>query len=195
MTWAFMWTFVLPAGVGAASDPSIPAASPKASSPAPVKPSAGPEAYQSSLAANPAAALQFSLDSAQRDMRRKILSDVDKKEIRTCEREKSLALKQCRDAQATRAGLEYNLNQAKLKGGDPNDPVVQSTMEQLFGLEKACDDQYNATPRAKQCLSGEQKRQAALEKVLAADKAYQGLLKKSKSTTPEKPQSKASEAL
>ncbi len=118
---------------------------------------------------------QFSLDSLRRVITKRILSDADKKEIRSCDREKAQFLKQCREADPVTADVDKRLNQAKLTSADPNEPAIQALMERKFTLEKGCDDKYTATARGKQCVSGEQKRQAALEKALAKDKAYQAL--------------------
>jgi len=119
-----------------------------------------------------------SLDSLQRVIQRRILSDTDKKEIRACDREKAKFLKDCRSDSAY-ARVDRDLNDAKLHGADMNDPAVQALMEKKFTAEKACDDRYAAQPRAKQCLAGEDKRRKALAKALKADKQYQSLLKKS----------------
>ncbi|MBW8886927.1 MAG: hypothetical protein JF616_04130 [Fibrobacteres bacterium] len=119
-----------------------------------------------------------SLDSLQRVIQRRILSDSDKKEIRACDREKTKFLKECRSDSAY-ARVDRELNDAKLHGADMNDPSVQALMEKKFAAEKACDDRYATQPRAKQCLTGEEKRRKALEKALKADKQYQSLLKKS----------------
>lgn len=119
-----------------------------------------------------------SLDSLQRVVQRRILSDADKKEIRACDREKAKFLKDCRSDSAY-ARVDRDLNDAKLHGADMNDPAVQALMEKKFAAEKACDDRYAAQPRGKQCLAGEEKRRKALDKALKADKQYQSLLKKS----------------
>lgn len=119
-----------------------------------------------------------SLDSLQRVIQRRILSDADKKEIRACDREKTKFLKDCRSDSAY-ARVDHDLNEAKLHGADMNDPAVQALMEKKFAAEKICDDRYAAQPRGKQCLSGEDKRRKALDKALKADKQYQSLLKKS----------------
>jgi hypothetical protein len=119
-----------------------------------------------------------SLDSLQRVIQRRILSDPDKKEIRACDQEKTKFLKECRSDSAY-ARVDRDLNDAKLHGADMNDPSVQSLMEKKFAAEKACDDRYATQPRAKQCLAGEEKRRKALDKALKADKQYQSLLKKS----------------
>jgi hypothetical protein len=119
-----------------------------------------------------------SLDSLQREIRKRILSDADKKEIRACDREKAKFLKDCRSDSAY-ARVDHDLNEAKLHGADMNDPSVQALMEKKFAAEKVCDDRYAAQPRGKQCLAGEDKRRKALEKALKADKQYQSLLKKS----------------
>jgi hypothetical protein len=118
-----------------------------------------------------------SLDSLQREITRRILSDADKKEIRACDRGKAQFLKGCRSDTAY-ARVDRELNDAKLHGADMNDPAVQSLMEKKFNAEKACDDKYHALAVGKQCLAGEGKRRQALEKALKADKHYQSLLKK-----------------
>lgn len=124
-----------------------------------------------------------SLDSLQREIQKRILSDADKKEIRACDREKAKFLKDCRSDTAY-ARVDHDLNDAKLHGADMNDPAVQALMEKKFAAEKACDDRYAAQPRGKQCLAGEDKRRKALDKALKADKQYQSLLKKSQPNPP-----------
>jgi hypothetical protein len=119
-----------------------------------------------------------SLDSLKRVITRRILSDGEKKEIRSCDREKSQFLKQCRSSDTAHAQVDRLITDAKLRGADPNDPAVAALLERKFTYEKACDDRYSATPRGKQCLSGEGKRREALEKALKQDKQYQSLLKK-----------------
>jgi hypothetical protein len=118
-----------------------------------------------------------SLDSLERVIQRRILSDADKKEIRACDREKTQFLKGCR-ADSAYARVDRELNDAKLHGADMNDPAVQALMEKKFAAEKACDEAFHALPRGKQCRAGGEKRRQALEKALRADKQYQSLLKK-----------------
>lgn len=118
-----------------------------------------------------------SLDSLERVIQRRILSDADKKDIRACDREKAAFLKACRSDSAY-AKVDRELNDAKLHGADMNDPAVQALLERKFSAEKACDDRYSALPRARQCLAGEAKRRKALAQALKADKEYQALLKK-----------------
>jgi hypothetical protein len=118
-----------------------------------------------------------SLDSLQRVIQRRILSDADKKEIRACDREKAKFLQECRSDTAY-ARVDRDLTDAKLHGADMNDPAVQALLEKKFAAEKACDDRYSAQARGKQCLAGEEKRRKALDKALKADKQYQSLLKK-----------------
>ena len=124
-----------------------------------------------------------SLDSLKRVITRRILSDADKKEIRACDREKTQFLQKCR-ADSSYAKVDRDLNEAKLRGADMNDPAVQSLMEKKFAAEKSCDDRYAAQARGKQCLAGEDKRRQALEKALKADKQYQSLLKKAEPSVP-----------
>ncbi|MDB5102746.1 MAG: hypothetical protein JWP91_435 [Fibrobacteres bacterium] len=129
-------------------------------------------------------ALLNSLDSLKRVITRRILSDGEKKEIRSCDREKSLFLKECRGSDSAYAQVDRQISEAKLRGADPNDPAVASLMERKFSYEKSCDDRYTATPRGKQCLAGEGKRRVALEKALKKDKQYQALLKKTEAMGP-----------
>jgi hypothetical protein len=124
-----------------------------------------------------------SLDSLQRVITRRILSDADKKEIRSCDREKAQFLAQCRASDTAYARVDKQITEAKLTGADPNDPAVAALMERKFAYEKGCDDRYTATPRGKQCLAGEGKRRQALEKALKQDKQYQSLLKKIEAKT------------
>lgn len=126
-----------------------------------------------------------SLDSLKREITRRILSDAEKKEIRSCDREKSQFLKQCRASDTANAEVDRKITDAKLNGADPNDPAVAALMERKFVLEKACDDRFTATPRGKQCLAGEGKRRKALDKALLKDKQYQALLKKSEARASE----------
>lgn len=128
-------------------------------------------------------ALLNSLDSLKREITRRILSDADKKEIRSCDRGKAEFLKGCR-ADTAYARTDRELNDAKLHGADMNDPAVQALMERKFRAEKACDDKYGALAAGKQCLAGEAKRRKALEKALKADKQYQALLKKAEPGAP-----------
>lgn len=146
-----------------------------------------PRATALSIAeASPELAAQFSLDSARRAIQLRILTPTDKKEIRACDREKTEFLKQCRASEPASLELDRKLNEAKLGGANPNDPAIQALLEKKFLLEKTCDDRYNATARGKQCLSGEQKRQSALNQALAGDKDYQKLRKRSQ-TAPSQP--------
>lgn len=126
-----------------------------------------------------------SLDSLQRVITRRIMSDADKKELRACDREKSQFLKECRASDTAQARVDRQITEAKLSGADPNDPAVAALLERKFSFEKGCDDRYTATPRGKQCLAGEAKRRAALEKALKQDKQYQALLKKVEAKGPE----------
>jgi hypothetical protein len=126
-----------------------------------------------------------SLDSLQRAITRRILSDADKKELRACDREKSQFLKECRASDTAQTRVDRQISDAKLSGADPNDPAVAALLERKFSFEKACDDRYTATPRGKQCLAGEGKRRTALEKALKQDKQYQALLKKIEAKGPE----------
>jgi hypothetical protein len=126
-----------------------------------------------------------SLDSLKRVITRRILSDAEKKEIRSCDREKTGFLTQCRMADTGNAEIDRKITDAKLRGADPNDPAVAALLEGKFAIEKACDDKFTATARGKQCLAGEGKRRAALEKALKKDKQYQALLKKTELAGPE----------
>lgn len=126
-----------------------------------------------------------SLDSLKRVITVRILSDADKKEIRSCNQEKSAFLRQCRAADTANAGVDALINEAKLRGANQGDPAIQALMEKKFAREKACDDAFNAKPRGKQCLAGENRRRIALEKALKGDSAYQGLLRRSESTASE----------
>lgn len=119
---------------------------------------------------------QFSLDSLRREITKRILSDADKKEIQSCNREKTLFLKQCRIAEPGSKDLDRQINEAKLSGANPNDPAIQSLMERKFTLEKTCDDRFTVTSLGGKCRSSDQKRHVALEKALASDKSYQALL-------------------
>jgi hypothetical protein len=123
-------------------------------------------------------AILNSLDSLQRVITRRILSDADKKDIRACDREKTQSLKQCRASEPAYAEVDRKITEAKLSGANPNDPAVAALLERKFTFEKGCDDRYTATPRGKQCLAGEDKRREALGKALKQDKQYQALLKK-----------------
>jgi hypothetical protein len=128
---------------------------------------------------------QASADSLKREITKRILSDAEKKEIRACDREKAQFLKQCRAADPAHADVDKRLNQAKLQSADPNDPSIQALLERKFTLEKGCDDKFTAQPRGKQCVAEEGKRQAALEKALAKDKAYQALLQRAQAVGAE----------
>lgn len=126
-----------------------------------------------------------SLDSLKRVITRRILSDAEKKDIRSCDREKTRFLTQCRTADTANAEIDRKITDAKLRGADPNDPAVAALMERKFTVEKACDDKFTATARGKQCLMGEGKRREALDKALKKDKQYQALLKKTELPGPE----------
>lgn len=126
-----------------------------------------------------------SLDSLKRVITRRILSDAEKKDIRSCDREKTRFLTQCRTADTANAEIDRKITDAKLRGADPNDPAVAAQMEKKFTVEKACDDKFTATARGKQCLTGEGKRREALDKALKKDKQYRTLLKKTELPGPE----------
>jgi hypothetical protein len=129
--------------------------------------------------------IQASLDSAKREITKRILNDEDKRSIRSCDREKARFLKQCREANPGNAEADRKLNEAKLGNADPNDPAIQALMEKKFTLEKVCDDKFTATPLGGKCRSGERKRQTAVEKALGKDKAYQALLRRSRAADPD----------
>jgi hypothetical protein len=132
-----------------------------------------------------AGAEQMAVDSARRVITKRILSDADKREIRACDREKTQFLKQCRTDNPSNTEVDQKLNEAKLRSADPNDPAIQALMEKKFSFEKACDDKFYSMARGAQCSSGEKKRQSALEKALAKDKAYQTLLRHSEAINNE----------
>ena len=50
-----------------------------------------------------------SLDSLQREITRRILSDADKKELRACDREKSQFLKECRAADTAQVRVDRQI--------------------------------------------------------------------------------------
>ena len=129
---------------------------------------------------------QFSLDSLRREVNKRILTNADKQEIRSCDREKTKFLKQCRVSDPGTVDLDRKLNEAKLAGANPNDPAIQSLMERKFALEQKCDDGFATTALGGKCRSGDKKRQAALEKALAGDKAYQSLLQRTRSSETER---------
>lgn len=117
-------------------------------------------------------------DSLRRVIEKRTYSDADKKEIRACGREKTDFLKQARSADPEYAKVDQALNQAKLSGGNPNDPAIMSLMEKKFSYEKAFDERYIATPKGKKCTEGEARRSKAVAAALEKDKQYQELLKR-----------------
>ncbi len=126
-------------------------------------------------------AAQFSADSLKRVITKRILSDAGKKEIRSCEKEKTQSLNHCRNSDSTFAEVNRKINDAKLTNANPNDPAIQSLLEKKFALEKSCDDAFNSTAKGKQCLVGENQRKQALDRALAKDKGYQKLIERSQS--------------
>jgi len=120
----------------------------------------------------------FAVDSAKREISKKILSPTDKKNIRSCDREKMDFLKACRERDPENQSITKLLNEAKMNSANPEDPAIQSLLEKKFSLEKKCDDKYQATSAGKICFANEAKRQSDLEKALSTDKGYQLLLKK-----------------
>ena len=130
-------------------------------------------------------AAQFSADSLKREITKKILSDADKKEIRSCEKEKAQSLNNCRNSDSTIAEVNRKLNEAKLNNANPNDPAIQSLLEKKFALEKGCDEAFASTAKGKKCLMGENQRKQALDKALAKDKGYQKLLERAQSVGSE----------
>lgn len=117
-------------------------------------------------------------DSLRRVIEKRTYSDADKKEIRTCGREKTEFLKLARSADPEYAKVDQALNQAKLSGANPNDPAIMALMERKFAFEKAFDERYTATPKGKKCTEGEARRHKAVTAALEKDKPYQDLLKR-----------------
>lgn len=124
-------------------------------------------------------------DSLRRVIEKRTYSDADKKEIRTCGREKTDFLKQARTADPEYAKVDQALNQAKLSGANPNDPAIMSLMERKFAFEKAFDERYIATPKGRKCTEGEARRHKAVTAALEKDKPYQEILKRIAASSPD----------
>lgn len=124
-------------------------------------------------------------DSLRRVIEKRTYSDADKKEIRTCGREKTEFLRQARSADPEYAKVDQALNQAKLSGANPNDPAIMTLMERKFAFEKAFDEGYVATPKGKKCAEGEARRHKAVTTALEKDKSYQKLLKSIAASSPD----------
>ena len=118
------------------------------------------------------------LDSLEHALSKRILGEGDKREIRACGRGKSEFLKRLRSGDSAYAGVDRDLNAAKLAGADPNQPSIVALMEKKFAFEKSFDDRYASTSEGKACIQGEAKRRRALAQALEKDKEYQTLLKK-----------------
>lgn len=115
----------------------------------------------------------FRLDSLERSISKRILSETDKREIRACGRGKSDFLRRLRAQDSTYAHVDRDLNAAKLAGADPNQPSILALMEKKFAFEKSFDDRYASTPKGKACIQGESKRRKALASALEKDQEYQ----------------------
>lgn len=124
-------------------------------------------------------------DSLRRVIEKRTYSDADKKEIRTCGREKTDFLRQARSADPEYAKVDQALNQAKLSGANPNDPAIMTLMERKFAFEKAFDERYVATPKGKKCTEGESRRHKAVTAALEKDKSYQEILKSIAASSPD----------
>jgi hypothetical protein len=129
-------------------------------------------------AADPAIAMK--IDSLRRAINLRTLSDADKKEIRSCDRDKAAFLKAARAAEPGYAPVDKALTEAKLAGANPNDSAVMALLEKKFGYEKAFDQRFYADARGKKCGDGDARRAKALARALEKDKRYQALLQRAR---------------
>src|SRR5687768_17580481 len=135
-------TLLLP-GCLAALSLAAPAAPGKAPEAAPPPQSTTPPGLAGKAPLDPA--LVAKADSLRRAIERRTYSEADKKEIRSCDREKSDFLKQARAADPEYGKVDKALLEARIAGGAPDDPAILSLMERKFAFEKAFDERYLAT--------------------------------------------------
>lgn len=124
-------------------------------------------------------------DSLRRAIEKRTYSAADKKEIRACDRGKAEFLKKARAADPECARTDKLLNEAKLAGGNPNDPAIAALLEKKFAQEKAFDDKYLATSEGRKCVEGEARRRKAVAAALDKDKDYQGILRRIAAASPD----------
>lgn len=105
------------------------------------------------------------LDSLRFALKRRLLTDEEKKVLGRCARHRDSLLRAWRRAEPGSSDLHRALEEAKRENASPEDPKVLALLERKFALEKKLEDRYGRLPAAKGCREAE----AALQKRVEAE--------------------------
>jgi hypothetical protein len=119
--------------------------------------------------------LVFKLDSLEREIRKRTLTDQDKKQISQCARTKRQFLQERRNALPEVAEVDSALRAIKLKGVRPDDPQANRLMERKYSLEQGFENAWQATAEGKRCTAADSTRRRAGDAALKAHPHYQRL--------------------
>ncbi len=119
--------------------------------------------------------LQRQADSLAREVTRGLLTDLDKRDIRTCDSAKRVFLQDLRQRDTNYAHIDNRLRQAKLNRADPNSNSVRSLLEAKFRKEERFEQTYLATLPGAGCHEKESKRYARIQAALNVHAEYQSL--------------------
>lgn len=119
--------------------------------------------------------LVFRLDSLEREIRKRSVTDKDKKQISQCARTKRQFLQERRAAIPEVAEVDSALRAIKLKGVRPDDPQANRLMERKYSLEQGFENAWQATAEGKRCTDADSTRRRAGDAALKSDAQYQRL--------------------
>lgn len=124
--------------------------------------------------------LVFKIDSLEREIRKRVLTDADKKQISQCARVQRQFLQERRAAMPEVAEVDSALRELKLKRVRPDDPQAERLMSRKFSLEQGFENAWQATAEGKRCTDADAKRRSAGDAALKADAQYRALQERMK---------------
>lgn len=124
--------------------------------------------------------LVFKLDSLEREIRKRALTEPDKKQISQCARVQRQFLQERRAAMPEVAEVDSALRELKLKRVRPDDPQAERLMSRKFSLEQGFENAWQATAEGKRCTDADAKRRSAGDAALKADPQYRALQERMK---------------
>jgi len=111
-------------------------------------------------------------DSLEREIRKKILTDGDKKQLTECHRAKRTHLEAKRKENPEVAQVDSALREAKLHGMLPDHAEAEKLMERKYSLEKGFEDGWQATATGKRCEEVDNRIRHKGDAALAADPEF-----------------------
>ena len=122
--------------------------------------------------------LMVKRDSLEREIRKRVLTPIDKQDIRRCNQDKLAFLRKLRAANPEVAVVDSSLRAAKLKAQSPDDPESMRLMERKYSFEKSFEEAYLATSEGQSCGTGEVRRRKQGDAALLKDREYEKVLRR-----------------